>query len=162
RLQGRDRDASGTASLGDTQDETPPFRCDQLTRCLLHDNPHRRRRVRRGQGLVVQRGANGHRAWVRYEEGVPVVDTPRPGPVFDHISIVWGGIRSHTRQNSPISCGLPSDTLMCFVMERIGGATTMLFFLKWSMAASAGPPVFSMTKFACESMTRSMRALAWL
>src|SRR2546427_10813705 len=57
---------------------------------------------------------------------------------------------------------LPRDTLMYFVIDGIGGATRMLCFLKWSMAASAGPPVFSMTKFVCESMTRSMRALAWL
>ena len=64
---------------GGSRDESPTVGCDHRSRWLLHDNPHRRRGVCRVQGLVVRLGANGHRAWVRREAGVPVVNTPRPG-----------------------------------------------------------------------------------
>src|SRR5207245_5072768 len=80
----------------------------------------------------------------------------------DYISMWCAGMRSQTRQNSTMSCGVLKDTLMYFAMEGIGGATRMLCFFKWSMALSASPPVFSMKKFVCESMSGSMRALAWL
>src|SRR2546427_750572 len=61
--------------VGGSQDENPVVGCDHRARWLLHDNPHWRRGVRRVQGLMVQLGANGHRAWMRGEAGVPVVDT---------------------------------------------------------------------------------------
>src|SRR2546430_3144349 len=75
---------------------------------------------------------------------------------------VGRGMSSQTRQNASISGGVRSDTLMYFGMDGIGGGIRILLALERTTACSAGPPVFSMTKFACESMTRSMRAFAWL
>src|SRR5438034_571884 len=77
----------------------------------------------------------------------------------DYMSMWCAGMRSQTRQNSTMSCGVLKDTLMYFAMEGIGGATRMLCFFKWSMAPFACPPVFSMTKFLCESMARSVLSL---
>ncbi len=77
-----------------------------------------------------------------------------------YISMLCRGMRSQTRQNSSMSSGVPRDTLMCFAMDGIGGATRMSCFFRCSMVTSAGRSVFSMKKFACESMTRSIRAVA--
>src|SRR5437867_12541601 len=62
----------GGKSMGGNQDENHDVSRDYRARWLLHDNPNWRRGVCRVQGLVVQRGPNGHRARVRREAGLPV------------------------------------------------------------------------------------------
>lgn len=72
-----------------------------------------------------------------------------------------GGIRSQTRQNACISSGVPMETRMYLASAGYRGPMKMLFFLKRRMTCQGGRMGFTIAKFVCESIARSIRALTW-
>ena len=67
-------------------------------------------------------------------------------------------MRSHTRQNSRISVGVPIETRMYLSKSGMRPATRTRCFAKWSTTCADCWPVLSMTKFVNESIERSIRA----
>src|SRR6202171_3744763 len=82
------------------------------------------------------------------------------GPGGIHYVVIFSGIMSHTFQNSVISGGMPSETLTHVSSGGNLRATSMPFFLKCSITSVVGRPAFNITKFACESIAGTLRALA--
>jgi hypothetical protein len=70
-----------------------------------------------------------------------------------------GGMRSHTRQKACISPGVPKETRIYLSRTGYLGPIKMLAFLRCSITSSGERMGFTMTKFVCESMALSMRAL---
>ena len=147
-------------------DKTPTTRARGEGIAFEHDvRGHRQLRFFSALRLHVQPEVHGRQRGVRDRQRRGVRDAAERDEVVTaqakaYICAPCGAIRSQTRQNSRISAGVPSDTRMARSVERIGGGTRMSWCFKCSTTTAAGARGFSMKKFACESMTRSMRVVA--